>query len=405
MNRAPLLDNLVGFGRLLRRAGLAVTPDQTRTFAGALGEVGFGRKAVVKAAGRAIFVRRREDRELFDRAFELYWRRHARAGEGGDRPLPRIRQDDRRPPTFPAPAPRAAEGALDQRPAGAVPAEASERERVRQADFATLTGDEARDAFAMLAALRPRLPLRPSRRWTPTRGRGRRPDRVRMLRAALGTLGEPLRWHGEEHPRRARPIVLITDISGSMERYSRLLLRFAHALSQSGAPVEVFVFATRLTRITRELRLRDADAALKRVGGAVVDWNGGTRIGASLEELNRRWVRRSIRSGAVVLLSSDGWERGDPAVLAREMARLRRSCYRLYWLDPLAGQPGFAPEVAGLRAALPYVDALLPCASVASLESLAALVAAELGPSGSRRVARLTRRRARPCLTHAPLAS
>jgi uncharacterized protein with von Willebrand factor type A (vWA) domain len=178
--------------------------------------------------------------------------------------------------------------------------------------------------------------------------------------------------------------VLITDVSGSMERYSRLLLRFAHTLSQSGAPVEVFVFATRLTRITRELRLRDADAALKRVGGAVLDWNGGTRIGASLEELNRRWVRRSIRSGAVVLLASDGWERGDPALLAREMARLRRSCYRLYWLDPLAGQPGFAPEVAGLRAALPHVDALLPCASVATLERLATVLAAELAPRASR---------------------
>ena len=192
-----------------------------------------------------------------------------------------------------------------------------------------------------------------------------------MLREALATGGEPLRWRWLAHPDRPRPIVLITDISGSMERYSRLLLRFAHALAQSGAPVEVFVFGTRLTRITRELRTRDPDSALERVGHSVVDWNGGTRIGESLRELNRRWVRRTIRSGAVVLIASDGWERGDPAVLAAEMARLRRSCYRLYWLDPLASHPGFAPEVQGLKVALPYVDALVPCATVASLTELA----------------------------------
>jgi uncharacterized protein with von Willebrand factor type A (vWA) domain len=191
-----------------------------------------------------------------------------------------------------------------------------------------------------------------------------------MLRRSLGTFGETLAWSWLDHPTRPRPIVLIADISGSMERYSRLMLRFAHALELTGAPVEVFVFGTRLTRITRELKLRDPDRALDRVGHTVLDWNGGTRIGESLRELNRRWVRRTIRSGAIVLIASDGWERGDPALLGAEMARLRRSCYRLYWLDPLASQPGFAPEVAGLKAALPHVDGLLPCASVASLEEL-----------------------------------
>jgi uncharacterized protein with von Willebrand factor type A (vWA) domain len=247
---------------------------------------------------------------------------------------------------------------------------ASDRERIRHADFASLTPEEMRQAYALVAALKLSVPMRPSRRWTASAGRGRRPDRPRILRRALGTLGEPLRWHGREHPRRPRPIVLITDISGSMERYSRLMLRFAHALSQSGAPVEVFVFGTRLTRITRELRVRDPDAALERVGARVVDWNGGTRIGESLRELNRRWVRRTIRSGAIVMIASDGWERGDPELLGREMARLRRSCHRLYWLDPLASQPGFEAEVAGLKAALPHVDRLVPAASVSTLERL-----------------------------------
>jgi uncharacterized protein with von Willebrand factor type A (vWA) domain len=157
-----------------------------------------------------------------------------------------------------------------------------------------------------------------------------------------------------------------------MERYSRFMLRFAHALQRSGAPLEVFVFGTRLTRITRQLRLRSPDAALRRVAEKVVDWSGGTRIGESLRQLNRRWVRRTVRSGAVVLLVSDGWERGDPAQLAREVATLQRSCYRLIWIDPLAARPGFEPATLGLRAALPYVDEFVPAANVASLQELAA---------------------------------
>jgi uncharacterized protein with von Willebrand factor type A (vWA) domain len=166
-----------------------------------------------------------------------------------------------------------------------------------------------------------------------------------------------------------------------MERYSRFLLRFAHALAHSGAPLEVFVFGTRLTRITRELGTRDPDRALARVAARVADWSGGTRIGASLRELNRRWVRRAIRSGAVVLLVSDGWERDDPAVLAREVATLRRSCHRLVWLDPLAGRPGFEPLARGLVAALPHVDEFVPCGDVRSLEALAG----RLGDWGARR--------------------
>jgi uncharacterized protein with von Willebrand factor type A (vWA) domain len=150
------------------------------------------------------------------------------------------------------------------------------------------------------------------------------------------------------------------------------MLRFAHALQRSGAPLEVFVFGTRLTRITRQLRLRSPDAALRRVAEKVVDWSGGTRIGESLRQLNRRWVRRTVRSGAIVLLVSDGWERGDPALLAREVATLQRSCHRLIWIDPLAARPGFEPATLGLRAALPYVDEFVPAASVASLQELAA---------------------------------
>jgi len=331
----------------------------------------------VRAAGRAVFVHRHDDMPLFDRAFALFWRRHGPPGaEGGEAAplLPRLRQEELQPPTFPAVAPALA--GRSNPPGRLLPeplrARASEEERLRSADFAALTPWEAREALALIAAIRPALPSRPSRRWRRAR-RGARPALRLMLRAAIRSDGVPLAWRWLRHPRRARPLVLVADISGSMERYSRLFLRFAHALGRSGGgtPVEVFVFGTRLTRITRQLRSQDADEALRRVGRSVVDWNGGTRIGESLRELNRRWVRRTVRSGALVLVASDGWERGDPALLAREMATLRRSCYRLLWLDPLAERPGFQPEAAGLRAALPYVDRLVPCASVGSLIELA----------------------------------
>jgi uncharacterized protein with von Willebrand factor type A (vWA) domain len=246
----------------------------------------------------------------------------------------------------------------------------SARETLRNADFAALTPEEARDAQAMLEALRPRLPRRRSRRSTPAQ-RGHRPAARRMMRRALGFGGETIEWRWLRRTSRPRPIVLVCDISGSMARYGRFMLRFAHALQRSGAPIEVFVFGTRLTRITRQLRVRSPDVALRRVAEKVVDWSGGTRIGESLHILNRKWVRRTIRSGAIVMIVSDGWERGDPALLAREMATLRRSCHRLLWLDPLASRPGFEPVTLGLRAALPYADELVPCASVRSLEVLA----------------------------------
>jgi len=364
------LGNVILFGRVLRRAGLSVDADQTRRFAQVLAVLGFDRRGDVKAAGRVIFVRRREERALYDAAFDLFWRRGTVVG-GASEALPRLRQVQ--PPRSDVRfGPDALEGvevveAVDET---TMRVRASREERLRTADFADLTPEETRDAAAMLAALRPALPLRPSRRRRLDRGGGRLAARI-MLRRSLATGGEPLDWRWLRRKSRPRPIALVCDISGSMERYSRLLLRFAHALARSGAPVEVFVFGTRLTRITRELRLRDADAALRRVAVKVVDWSGGTRIGASLRELNRRWVRRTIKSGALVLLVSDGWERDDPALLARELATLQRSCHRLIWLDPLAGRPGFEPVTQGLLAALPHVDEFVPCGNVASLEELA----------------------------------
>ena len=364
-----LTANVLQFGRLLRRAGLEVDTGQTATFLRAMNVIGLDRRSDVRAAGRALFTRRRDDQELYDAAFDLFWRRRGPASGPSER-LPRIRQDSRREfPADPGHEMDAKEAAGEVVPT-VLPQATSDREILRSMDFAFLTPAEARDAQAMLEALRPKLPMRRSRRSAIDRG-GHRPAMRAMLRLALSTGGEALRWRWLKRTERARPIVLICDISGSMERYSRFMLRFAHALRRSGARLEVFVFGTRLTRITRQLRIRSPDAALRLVAEKVEDWSGGTRIGESLHELNRRWVRRTVRSGAVVLLVSDGWERGDPRLLAREMATLRRSCHRLLWIDPLAARPGFEPATVGLRAALPHVDELVPAASVASLEELA----------------------------------
>jgi uncharacterized protein len=365
---SELTANVMEFGRLLRCVGLEVDPGQTAIFLRALLLMGLDNRNDVRTAGRTIFVRRSEDRPIYDAAFDLFWRRSGGASALGSR-LPRIRQGEQRG-TFAEPvAPAQSEG--PSHPGVTVDARtASSGERFRTTDFAALTPAESRDAQAMLATLRPRLPLRPGRRHWLERS-GHRPASRFMLRGALASGGETLRWRWLRRRPRPRPIVLVCDISGSMERYSRFLLRFAHALRRSGAPVEVFVFATRLTRITRQLGSRNPDVALRRVAGKVLDWSGGTRIGESLRELNQRWVRRTVRSGAVVLLVSDGWERGDPELLAREMATLRRSCHRLIWLDPLAARPGFEPATVGLRAALPHVDDLVPCATVASLEEMA----------------------------------
>lgn len=364
-----LVANVMRFGHLLRQAGLPVESGQTATFLQAMALLGFTRRSDVRAAGRVVYVRRREDQRLFDAAFDLFWRRQLRdSGDLAGR-LPRIRQDERRESAAEL-APPGQEESREPAVATVRPDAASNAEELRTADFALLTAEESRDAEAMLESLRPRLPMRRARRGRIDRS-GHRPAARAMLRRALGTGGEALRWRWLRRTDRPRPMVLICDISGSMERYSRFMLRFAHALQQSGAPLEVFVFGTRLTRITRQLRVRSPDVALRRVSEKVVDWSGGTRIGESLRELNRRWVRRTIRSAAVVLLVSDGWERGDPALLSRELATLRRSCHRLLWIDPLAARAGFEPATVGLRASLPHIDELVAAASVASLEDLA----------------------------------
>jgi uncharacterized protein with von Willebrand factor type A (vWA) domain len=258
--------------------------------------------------------------------------------------------------------------------ANAVPAAWSDVELLREKDFALYSDAEMAIARELIARLAKRGPTRLSRRTRPVRRRrGHQPDLRRVVRASLRTGGEPLHRHWRAPRRRSRPVVLVCDVSGSMTPYARMLLQYLQASVSARRRVEAFAFGTRLTRITNELEGRDHDRALARAAAAVADFSGGTRIGAALAELNRLYGRR-IGRGAVIVILSDGWDRGDPQLLGVEMARLRRSAHRLVWLNPLAAHPDFEPLTRGMRAAVPHTDELLPGNSLASLEDLARIL-------------------------------
>jgi hypothetical protein len=258
-----------------------------------------------------------------------------------------------------------------------------------------MTPDELRDAERLVDEIRPRLEMRDSRRQAPHR-HGRSLAARRMFRRNLQYGGDPVEWLWRRALEEPRSVTLICDISGSMERHSRLLIRFALALHRvAGVRTEAFVFGTHLTRVTRELRGRQPDVALTRVSAAVSDWSGGTRIGGSLQEFNVRWARRVLRSSGVVIIVSDGWDRGDPELVRREMARLQRSCHRLIWLDPLAGSGRYQPLAGGMAAAFPYIDDLVAIDDLASLRRLGDLLV-EMADHRSRRPDRAGRPRMHP---------
>ncbi len=390
-----LLREAVGFGRALRAAGLAVDLGAAVDYARALPLVDMGEREQVRAAGEAVFVRRRDDRPAYDAVFDRWWRqRRRRGGDLGAPPLERPGADDAfdgesTGQAEPAAGEQRVESSPDERgipipSAGdddgnddvdlegvvVAPDAYSRGEMLRHREFDRMTPAELRDAERLVDALVPRLEQRRTRRYE-LHSHGRRLAPRAMFRQNLGTGGQLLTWVWRRPRKEPRSLVVICDISGSMERHSRLLLRFVQALSASSeVRAESFVFGTRLTRVTRLLRDKDRDRALARVADTVNDWAGGTRIGESFRTFNQRWARRSLRSSGVVIVVSDGWDRGDPAVVAAETARLRRNCHRLVWLNPLAGTPGYQPLAGGMRAAYPYVDDFLPAGTVASLERL-----------------------------------
>jgi uncharacterized protein with von Willebrand factor type A (vWA) domain len=388
-----LLAEAVGFGRALRAAGLSIDLAAAVDYARALTLIELEQRDTVRAAGSAVFVRRRDDREIYNRVFERWWRQRGRRlpsdgpvvegpldgviGEEGDGPGSEAGDDGREHTEgtvdgVPMPLSGGDESVDEADIDGhiAAPDAYSAAEALRRREFDRMTAAELRDAERLVDLLEPRLELRRTRRQELHR-HGRLLAPRAMFRRNIATGGQFTEWVWRRPVKAPRKIVVLCDISGSMERHARLLLRFIQALSASSAvKTESFVFGTRLTRVTRLLRDRDRDRALARVAESVNDWAGGTRIGESFRDFNLHWARRTLRSSGVVIVVSDGWDRGDPALVATETARLRRNCHRLVWLNPLAGTPGYEPLAGGMRAAYPYIDDFLPAGTVASLERL-----------------------------------
>ena len=388
-----LLAEAVGFGRSLRAVRLQIDLGAAVDFARALTLVDIGDREQVRAAGEAVFVRRRDDRPAYDAAFAAWWRRRrsrmpidtdptpatldeqveAESSGGSAAPEAGSERQTARPEETGTPIPTEGDDSDDAAPIDDVvvaPDAYSKGEVLRHREFDRMTPAELREAERLVDALVPRLERRRTRRYE-LHGHGRRLAPRAMFRRNLATGGQMLNWVWRRQIREPRSLVVLCDISGSMERHSRLLLRFVQALSAaSEVRAESFVFGTRLTRVTRVLRDRDRDRALARVADSVNDWAGGTRIGDSFRTFNQQWARRALRTSGVVVVVSDGWDRGDPALVAAETARLRRNCHRLIWLNPLAGTPGYQPLAGGMRAAYPYVDDFLPAGTVASLERL-----------------------------------
>lgn len=370
-----LLDHLLAFGRLLRQFGVAVDPRQLLDLLQALEHVAIGRHEDVYLTCRTLLVRRREDLPVFDEAWTFFWASQRTGKPGGialpDSPaqevrIPRRLQRERD-------AHHVEREQTQEQTEVEVQMSYSQSEQLRHKDFAHFTGDELDQARELIAQLQPRVALRQIRRFR--LGGHRRIDARRTLRATLRSAGEPIALLHKERKLKQRPLVVVCDISGSMDRYSRILIQFVHTISAGLRDVETFVFGTRLTRITRMLTHKDIDEAVDAVSATVVDWGGGTRIGDALKAFNFDWGRRVLGRGAVVLLISDGWDRGDPAVLGREVARLRRTSHRLIWLNPLLGMAGYQPLTRGLQAALPHVDDFLPVHNLHSLEQLGAKLA------------------------------
>ncbi len=357
----------VAFARVLRGTGLAVPVSAVVSFGEALAAVGLERRDDVYWAARATLVHRPEDREVFDRAFRVFWE-HAVGSDGEPEPEPlavtlAVDSDEDAGGDDPESAPPSEDPSLELRFSGT--------EVLRHKDFAVYDDIELAEAHRLMTRMRLTGSPRRSLRLAPTTRRTSRPDLRRTVRAALRTEGEPIRRHFRTPATRHRRLVLLLDVSGSMEPYARALLRFVQAAVAGRRRVEAFALGTRLTRITRELGSRDPDEALRKAAERVVDWSGGTRLGDGLRRFNEEWGVRGMARGAVVVILSDGWDRGDPDELAEAMQRLRRVAHRIVWVNPLKVTPGYAPLARGMAAALPYVDRFVEGHSLAAMEQLA----------------------------------
>jgi uncharacterized protein with von Willebrand factor type A (vWA) domain len=366
-----LLHNLLLFGRVCKALEMDVTPNRMMEVTHALEYVHLGHKQDVYHTMRALIVTHKRDIERFDEAFDLFWRRPAEGWTTlnlqslGEERLQRKTQF--LPPLESDQSDNNNAAEVDPSLIAIVPT-FSQQETLRHKDFAEMSGEELDQAQKFMAKLPTSLGLRKTRRFKS--GNGRQIDLRKTIRQNTRNIGEIIVLPTRTRKLKPRPVILICDISGSMERYTRVLLHFMHTLSSSMFQVESFVFSTKLTRITHPIRQKSVDIALRDIGLLVKEWGGGTKTGEALRIFNYFWSRRVLGRGAVVMLITDGWDRGDTETLRKEVARLRRSCHRLIWLNPLLGAPEYEPLTRGAQVMLPFVDDFLPVHNLASLEMI-----------------------------------
>ncbi len=386
----------IEFGRLLKRNGVQLSPGQVQDLLRILPALDPADRDTIYFAARALLCSRKEDLPRFDLTFRQFWGRTRQiiipsdtgslnSSNGMIRAQPEQQTDQtmRRPDILPmierTTLMDSGSDASDEANPDDLLDEVSQmllysaQERLRHIDFASFTEEELTSARLLLSTWEWEPGMRRTRRLAPVR-RGRRLDFRRTVRRAMRTEGVAYRLLTLGPRRKPRPLVVLCDVSGSMAPYTRMFLYFLHTLHRGVVNSEVFLFGTRLTRITRQLKMRDVDRALSEVSRHVTDWSGGTRLGEALRTFNTKWARRVLGHGAVVCIISDGWDRGDPALLTSEMAHLQRVSFRLIWLNPLLGVRGYRPLTRGMAAALQYVDDFLPANNLASLEALANLL-------------------------------
>jgi uncharacterized protein with von Willebrand factor type A (vWA) domain len=364
-------ENTLALADVLRRSGMPVSSTQVMDFARALTLVNIGEREQVYHAARCTLVTRYEYLRLFETLFNAFWLKREGTVTTKGQPAPRApRHDQTHQPaliTYMANKAKPADPELDIADKSGT---YSHLELLQRKDFSEMTPEELEAVKRLIQAMRWQASFRQTRRRVPSRS-GTILHMRRVIASAVRTGGAPLMLAWQARKIKQRPIVLIADISGSMEKYSRLVLQFFYSVSHSLKDVECFVFGTRLTRITAQLKLKNIDRAVDEAAREVIDWSGGTRIGESLHTFNRQWGRRILHRGALVLIVSDGWELGDVAILRREMHYLQLRCHRLIWLNPLLGKSSYQPLVEGMQAALQYVDDFLPIHNLQDLSELA----------------------------------
>jgi uncharacterized protein with von Willebrand factor type A (vWA) domain len=366
---STLTATIVGFARTLRAAGVAADPERVQAMFRALDHLSVGDPSDVYWAGRLTLCAGRDDLPRYDRCFASYF--------SGEVPRPGARST---PPVImqfvSAPTASSREEGSQEEPADVRVATASAAEVLRRRDLARLSAAERAEVNRLIALLSASAAQRRSRRFVSAASG--RIDPHRTVRAILRRGGEISQLHHRRHRERPRRVVLVVDVSGSMSPYADALLRFAHSAARAGPrTTEVFSVGTRLTRVTRELRHRDPDTAMTAVSAAIPDWSGGTRLGEELKEFLDRFGQRGLARGAIVVIASDGWERGDAGLLGDQMARLHRLAHRVVWANPHKARPGYEPLTAGMIAALPHVDAFVAGHSLGALEQLGALIGSE----------------------------